>query len=96
MLTRIFGLNREKITTGRKQMHNLCSSPNIIRDDQEGLREEGHRACMKRLGDADKISNGESEEKIDHFGNLGTEGRIILKWILKKYYVRILNIFSWL
>jgi hypothetical protein len=63
----------------------LYSSPNIIFEIKSGTFEwVGHVACMGIR----KMHIGfllESINEKDHLEDLGTEGRIILKRILKKY-----------
>jgi hypothetical protein len=34
--------------------------------------------------------------EIDHWGNQGVDGRIILRWIFRKWDVGVWNVLSWL
>jgi hypothetical protein len=69
VLMRIFGLKRDEMTGDwrklhNEQLHNLCSSPNIIRMfKSRGMRRAGHVARMGEKRNAYRILVGKPEEK---------------------------------
>jgi hypothetical protein len=68
-LRRIFGPNRDKVTRGWRKMHNeelhnLYSSPNIIRMiKSRRMKWAGHVSCMEEMRNAFKILVGKLEGK---------------------------------
>jgi hypothetical protein len=64
---RLFGPKREKMTGGWRKshngdLHNLCSSPNVIRINKSGrMRLRGHTARMEDIKRRPKTSEGKFE-----------------------------------
>ena len=101
MLRRIFGPKREEVTRYWKKLHNeelndLCSSPNIFRViKSRRLRLARHVARMGRNEAYIGFWWGNLRER-DHLGDPGVEGRIILRWIFRKWNVWVWTGSSWL
>jgi hypothetical protein len=74
----------------RKRLHNeqlyvLYSSTNIIRRIKpRRMKWTGHLACLGKRKVTYRVWMGSSEGK-NHLEDLGVDGRIILKWIMKKW-----------
>jgi hypothetical protein len=89
VLRRIFGPKREEVARGWRRLHNegihnLYTTPNVIRViKSKRVRWVGTVQRMGEVGNACKISRGNLKVR-HHMGDLGVDGRIILKWILKK------------
>jgi hypothetical protein len=89
VLRRIFGPTRDEVTGDWKKMHNeefhnLYSSPNIIMIiKSRRMTWVGHILHMGEMKNTCQTLVGKLKEKRP-LGRLGTEGRIILKWILGK------------
>jgi hypothetical protein len=65
--------------------NNLYSSTNNIQViKSRRMRWVGHLVHIKDKRCAYRVSLGKREER-DHFEDLGVDGRIILKWIFKKW-----------
>jgi hypothetical protein len=85
VMRRIFGPKRDEATgewrrLHNKQLHDLCSSPNIIRViKSRRMRWAGHVA---RMGEKRGVYRWGDPREGDH---PGVDGRIILKWIFKKW-----------
>jgi hypothetical protein len=84
--SRIFRPKREEVTRswGRmhNELHNLYASPNIVRVIvSRKMGWAGHVARMGAMRNTYKIFVRKSEGKRPP--NLGTNGRMILEWVLK-------------
>jgi len=94
VLRRIFGPKRDKETLQWRKLHNkelnnLYSSPNIVWVSKlRRTRWAVHVAHMGRVV-------GNLRER-DHFEDLGINGRIILRWICRKWDVRAWTGSVWL
>jgi hypothetical protein len=83
---KIFGLGREEGRSWRKlhndELHNLYSSPNIVRViKSRRIRWVGHGTCMGEGRSVYRVLVGRREGK-DHWEDLGIGGRITLRWTL--------------
>jgi len=92
VLRRIFGPKSDKVTREWRKLHNeelndLYSSPNIVRMIKlRRIRWEGHVARMGRGEEYTGLWWGKLRER-DHLEDPGIDGRIILRWILRKWDV---------
>jgi hypothetical protein len=90
VLRRIFGPKRDEPTGEWRRLHNeelndLYSSQNIIREIKSRiLRWAGHVARMRKGEVHTGFWWGDLREG-DHLGDPGVDGRIILKWIFKRW-----------
>jgi hypothetical protein len=86
---RIFGPKREEVTgawrkLGNEEFRNLYSSPdNIMVIKQRRMRWAEHVARMGVRRNA-YIIQAKTLEGRHHLGDPGVDGRILLKWFLKK------------
>ena len=96
MLRRKIGRRRDEVTGERRRLHkeelnDLYCSPNIVRViKSRRMRWAGHVARMGeergRIG-----SWWGSWREIDHWGDLGVDGWIILGWISRRWGVGMWN-----
>ena len=90
MLGRIFGPKRDEITKERKKLHNeelndLYSQPNIFRViKSKRTRCDGVFSTYEASYRCVQVLMVESEGR-DHLGDPGVDGRIILRWLSKKW-----------
>jgi len=93
VLRRIFGSKRDEVTGEWRKLHNdelddLCCSHSIFRViKSRRMRWAGHVACMGERRGVYRVLVGKPEER-DHLEDPGVYGRIILRWIFKKWDVR--------
>ena len=89
MLSRIFGPKRDGVTGDWRELHNeqlnnLFSSPNILWViKSRRMRWAGHVVRMEEGRGVHKVLVGNLRER-DHLGDQNVDGRIILRWILRK------------
>jgi hypothetical protein len=87
VLTRMFGPETHELTGGWRELHNeelynLYSSPDIIRViKSRKMAWVAHVAGMRRKMRTFLLERLKAR---DNSENLGVDGRIILKWILRK------------
>jgi len=100
VLRRIFEPNRDEITREWRKIHNeelndLYSSPNIDRViKSRRMRWAGHVEGMgERRGVYGVLVGGLREE--DHLGDPGVDGKIILRWIFRKWDVGVWTRLRW-
>ena len=101
VLRRIIGPKSDGVTGEWKKLHNeelndLYASPNIVRViKSRRMRWVEHVA---RMGGGDAYTGfwwGNLRER-DHLGDPGVDGRIILRWIFRKWVVGVWTGSSWL
>jgi len=91
---RIFGPKRDKVIGEWRKLHNeelsdLYSSPNIIWVIKlRRMRWAGNVVCMGESKGHTGFWWGNLKER-DHWGNPGIDGRIILRWIFRKWDVGV-------
>ena len=96
VLRRIYGPRKDEVAWEWKKLHNeelndLYCSPNIIRVIKSGrIRWVGHVAHMGETKGICKVFVGKLRER-DHMGDPGIDGRIILRWIFRKWDVGGMN-----
>jgi hypothetical protein len=75
-----------------EEVNDLYCSPNIVRVISSRMRWAGHVACIgERRGQVYKgVWWGNLRER-DHLGDPGVDGRMILRWIFRKWDVRVCN-----
>jgi len=91
VLRRIFGPKRDEVTGKWRKLHNeelndLYSSPNIVRAIKLRMRWAEHVAHMERAEVYTGFWWGNLRAR-DHLGAPSTDGRIILRWIYRKWDV---------
>jgi hypothetical protein len=76
-------VTREWRKLHNKKLHDRYSSPTIVRGiKSRKIRWAGHVARMGRGEACTRFWWGNLSER-DHWGDLGVDGRIILRWIFK-------------
>jgi hypothetical protein len=101
VLRRIYGPKRDEMTGGWRKLHNeelsdLNSSPNIIRvKKSRRMRWAGHVARMVKKRVVYRVLVGKPGER-DNLGEPGSDGRIMLRWIFRKWDVGVRTGSSWL
>ena len=90
----IFGVKRDEVTGEWRKLHNeelndLYCSPSIVRVIKSGrIRWEEHVARMGREEVYTGFWWGNLRER-DHLGDLVVDGKIILKWVFRKWDVGV-------
>jgi len=98
---RLFGPKRDEVTREWRKLHNeelnyMYSSPNIVRViESRRMGWPGHVARIRRRRGYTGVWWGNLRER-DHLEERGVNGRIILRWILRKWDVGVWNGSSWL
>ena len=101
VLRGIFGPKRDEVTGEWRKLHNeelndLYCSPNVVRVIKwRRMRWAGHVAFMGRGETYIGIWWGNLRER-DRLGDPGVDGRIILRWIFRKWDVVVWNGSRWL
>jgi hypothetical protein len=100
VLRKIFGTRRDEVTGERRRLHNeelndLYSPPNIVRMiKSRRMRWAGHVARMGEERGCVGSCWGNRREG-DHWGDLGVDGWIILRWISRRWDVGIWTVLGW-
>jgi len=102
VLGRIFGPKGDKVTRECRKLHNeefydLDSPPDIVQVIKlKIMRWAWHVAYMGERRGLYRDLVGKPERKKDHWGDLGVDGRIILRRIFRKWDVGVWTGLSWL
>jgi hypothetical protein len=101
VLRRIFGPKRDEVTRKLRKLHNeqlneLYPSPSIVRViKSRRIRWTGHVARRGRAEVYTGVCWGYMRERA-HFEDPGADGRIILRWIFRKWDMGLWTGSSWL
>jgi len=93
-LERIFGSKRDEVTGEWRKLHNeeinvLYSSPNTVRViKSRRMKWAGHVAFMGEGRGVYRVWWGNLGER-EQWGDPGVDGRIILRWIFRKWDVGV-------
>jgi len=100
-LRRIFGPKRDEVTGDwgklhKEELNDLYCSPNIVRViKSRRMRWAGHVAGMGERRGVYKVLVGKPAGK-NHLVDPGVDGRVILRWIFRKWDVGAWTAPSWL
>ena len=101
VLRRVFGPKRDEVTGEWRKLHNkelsdLYSLPNIVQVVKSRImRWEGHVARMGERRGVHRVLVGKPER--DNWGDPDVDGRIILRWLFRKWGGGVLGTgWSWL
>jgi hypothetical protein len=99
VLRRIFGPKRDEVTGEwrkllKEELHDLYSSPIVRVIKSRGMRLVGHVAHMVRREVCIGFWWGNPRER-DHWGDPAVDGRIILRWIFRKWNVGVWTGLRW-
>jgi len=101
VLRRIFGLKWDEVAGEWRKLYNeelndLYSSPNIVRVlKSRRMRWTGHVARMEEVEACTGFWCGILKER-DQWGDPGVDGRMILRWIFRKWDVGVWTGSGWL
>jgi len=100
VLRRIFGSKMDKVTVEWRKLHNevlndLYCSPNIVQVLKFRIGWVGLVARMGKKRSVYRVLVGKLEGK-NHLEDPGIDGRIILRWIFRKWYVGVCTGLFWL
>ena len=92
---RIFGPKRDEVTGEWRKPHNeelndLCCLPSIVRvTKSRRMRQVKNVARMGESRDVYRVFGGGHLKERDHLGDPSIDGRIILRWIFRKWDVGV-------
>ena len=98
---RIFQPERDKLTGEWRKLQNeevndLYSSPNTVRVRKlRRMRWAGHVICMGERRGIYKVLVGKPKGETDHLEDTSKDGRIILRWIFRKWYGGTWTLLIW-
>jgi hypothetical protein len=102
VLRRVFGPKRDEVTGEWRKLHNEELSvvyflPNILQVvKSRRMRWAGHVACMGEGRGVHRVFWWGNLRKRDHWGDPDIDGRIILRWIIRKWEGVVGTRWSWL
>jgi hypothetical protein len=98
---RMFGPQTDEVMGGWRQLHNwefhtFYFSPNITMIKSQRMRCVGHVACMGIIRSVYTFRLASMKGRNYHLQEQGVDERIILKWILEKWNLRMLTGLTWI